>query len=326
MVGMIGAQAGVIGLLAGAWLDRSMGDPQRLHPVAGFGQLAERLERRCYADDELVGATYVLVLVGGAAALTRSVERALPLPGRMALTGLVTAVALGGTSLRRAAVAMSELLEAGDLAAARDQLGWLCARDPATLDADGLARATIESVAENTSDAVVGTLVWGAVCGPTGVVVHRAVNTLDAMVGYRTSRHLRFGRAAARLDDAVNLVPARLTALLTVALAPTVGGEALRTWRVWRRDAAGHPSPNAGPVEAAAAGALGRTLGGDVNRYGDHQDRRPAMGDGPSPTAADIERAVALSSALGRASLALALMIAAVRDRRIAAGLAGGRP
>jgi adenosylcobinamide-phosphate synthase len=320
-----GAQAGAAGLLAGAWLDRRVGDPQRFHPVAGFGQIADWLERRWYADDDLVGAGYVLVLAGGATAVTRMTERALPPPGRLALTGLVTAVALGGTSLRQVALSLADLLRNEELEAARERLGWLCSRDPSTLDAEGLARATIESVAENTSDAVVGTLVWGALLGPSGVVLHRTVNTLDAMVGYRTSRYLRFGRAAARTDDLVNLVPARVTALLTVMLAPSVGGRPRDAWQSWRRDAAGHPSPNAGPVEAAAAGALGLTLGGDVNRYGDHEDRRPAMGDGASPMVADIERAVALSHALGLAALVLAIGIAAVRDRLVARGPGRGR-
>ena len=318
--------AGALGLVAGVWLDRSLGDPHRLHPVAGFGQVAERVEQRWYADDEVAGAAYVVALVGGAAVTTWSVHRVLPPAGRVVLTGLVTAVALGGTSLRRAALRMAELLREGDLHAARDQLGWLCGRDPSGLDAQGLARATVESVAENTSDAVVGTLVWGAAFGPTGVVVHRAVNTLDAMVGYRSARYLRFGRPAARLDDLVNLVPARLAALLTVALAPSVGGRPRDAWRVWRRDAAGHPSPNAGPVEAAAAGALGLTLGGDLNRYGDHQDRRPAMGDGPSPTVTDIDRAVALSSAVGLATLVLASALAAGRARRAVPGPRSHRP
>lgn len=313
---MIGVQARAIGLVAGAWLDRRVGDPTRLHPVAGFGQVAERLERRWYADDALAGAAYVFVLVGGAAAATRAVERVLPPLGQLALTAVVSTIALGGTSLRRAATTMVALLRAGDLEASRDQLGWLCARDASRLDADGLARATIESVAENTSDAVVATLVWGAVCGPTGIVVHRAANTLDAMVGYRTAHYRRFGRAAARLDDVVNLVPARLAALLTVALAPSVGGRPSDAWRIWQRDAAGHPSPNAGPVEAAAAGALGVTLGGNLNRYGDHQDARPALGDGPAPSVADIERAVTLSSVIGFAALGLTFAIASVRDRR----------
>lgn len=318
-----GAQTGAVGLVLGVWLDRTVGDPRRFHPVAGFGQLAERYERRWYVDHEAAGAIHTLVLVGAAAAATRSAERVLPPAGRLTLTALVAAVALGGTSLRRAARRMAELLRAGDLDAARDQLGWLCGRDPSGLDADGLARATVESVAENTSDAVIGTLVWGAAFGATGVVVHRAVNTLDAMVGYRTSRHLRFGRVAARTDDLVNLVPARLTALLTVALAPTVGGRPSEVWRAWRRDAAGHPSPNAGPVEAAAAGALGLTLGGEVNHYGDHQDRRPAMGEGPPPSVGDIDRAVALSSALERAAMSVAVAPALVTA--IAAAVARGR-
>ncbi|MEX1165199.1 MAG: adenosylcobinamide-phosphate synthase CbiB, partial [Nitriliruptor sp.] len=286
--------------------------------------LAERLERRWYADDHLAGIFYVLVLAGGAATATRILERALPGPSRFVFCSLVTATALGGSSLGCAASRMEMLLRGGGLEAARSHLGWLCGRDATLLDADGLARATIESVAENTSDAVVGTLVWGAAFGPSGVVLHRAVNTLDAMVGYRSSHYRRFGWATARLDDAVNLLPARLTALLTVACAPIVGGRPRDAWQTWRRDAASHPSPNAGPVEAATAGALGVTLGGDINRYADHHDGRPAMGDGPSPTGADIPRAVRLSAAVGSTSLILTVVIASLCGRVVSISRRGG--
>ncbi|MEX1176889.1 MAG: cobalamin biosynthesis protein [Nitriliruptor sp.] len=322
---MIGTHWGPIGLATGVWLDHRFGDPQRGHPVAGFGRIAEELERRWYADDELAGILYVLVLIGGATAATRVLERALPGPGRFVFGSLVTATALGGSGLGRAATRMEALLRAGDLEVARTQLGWLCGRDATALDADGLARATIESVAENTSDAVVGTLVWGAVFGSSGMVLHRAVNTLDAMVGYRTSRYRRFGWAAARSDDAMNLVPARLTALLTAACAPIVGGRPRDAWRAWQRDAAGHPSPNAGPVEAAAAGALGVTLGGDVNRYADHHDVRPTLGEGPAPSIADIGRAVRLSAAVELASLVLSAAIASLCGHVLSSRRRGGR-
>lgn len=298
------------GLALGAGLDWLLGDPHRWHPVAGFGRAATVLEQRTYRDHELAGLVHVLVSVGSMAALTRWLDRKLPPGGRFVFLALMIAVSLGGTSLRREAARMAELLRAGDLVAARDQLVSLCGRDPASLDAEGLTRATVESVAENTSDAIVGTLLWGAVSGSTGVVLHRTANTLDAMVGYRTDRYRRFGWAAARLDDAVNLVPARVTALLTVAVGPTVGGRVQDAWRAWRQDAARHPSPNAGPVEAAMAGALGCTLGGHLNRYGDHTDCRPSLGDGPPPTIDDIDRAVALSTRVGAAARMVAIALA----------------
>ena len=177
---------------------------------------------------------------------------------------------------------LADRLEAGDLAGARALMPNLVGRDPQTLDATGMARAAIESVAENTSDAVVGPLVWGALAGAPGVVAYRIVNTLDAMVGHHSERYERFGFAAARLDDLAGLLPARLTAALAVVLAPLVGGSTADAWRAWRRDAAAHPSPNAGPCEAAFAGALGVRLGGPtVYPYG--LSERPWQGDGRDP-------------------------------------------
>lgn len=291
------------GLAIGAAVDARFGDPARLHPVAGFGRLAAALERVAYRDHELPGVAYAGALVVGAAGLTHAVDRRLSRLGRVALLASVTASALGGTSLRRVASELVDRLEAGDLDGARDHLAWLCAREAAELDADALCRATLESVAENTSDAAVATLVWGALLGSTGVVLHRTVNTLDAMVGYRTTRYRRFGWAAARSDDLLGLLPARVTAALTVVLAPLVGGSSRAALAAWRRDAAGHPSPNAGPVEAATAGALGVRLGGDANRYGDVVDHRPAMGHGRCPRPADVRAGIRLSGAVTAAAL-----------------------
>src|SRR5690606_14894126 len=243
------------GLLLGALADALLGDPRRGHPVAGFGRAAAALERRCYADRRSSGAWYTAVLVGGAAGLGVLAERVTarsPL-ARTALTALATWAVLGGASLAGHGAALARELSAGDLAAARTRLPALCGRDPAALDAAGMARAGTESMAENTSDAVVAPLLWGAAAGIPGLLGYRAVNTLDAMVGYRSARYRRFGWASARLDDAANLLPARVSALLFAGLAPAVGGSPRRALAVWRRDGAAHPSPNAGPVEAAAA-------------------------------------------------------------------------
>ena len=172
-----------------------------------------------------------------------------------------------------------------------------------------LARAAVESVAENTSDAVVAPLLWGAVAGLPGLLGYRAVNTLDAMIGQRSPRYQRFGWAAARLDDAANLVPARVTSLLTVALAPTVGGSSRRALRTLLRDGRRHPSPNAGQCEAAFAGALGVRLGGR-NSYQGRAEQRGLLGDGAAPAAADISRAVRLSRLVSAAALGLAAIVA----------------
>ena len=247
------------GLLLGAAADAALGDPRRWHPVAGFGRGAAALERRWYADHPGAGVAHTAALVAGAGMLGVLVERAgrrHPLLG-LAGTAGGTWVVLGGASLAGHGAALAAELIGDDLDAGRARMPSLCGRDPALLDAAGMARAGTESMAENTSDAVVAPLLWGAVAGVPGLLVHRAVNTLDAMVGYRSPRYRRFGWAAARLDDLVNLVPARVAALLFAALAPTVGGSPAAALAAWRRDGGAHPSPNAGPVEAAAAGALG---------------------------------------------------------------------
>lgn len=311
------------GLLAGAALDAAVGDPRRWHPVAGFGRVATEVERRCHRDHELAGALTTVALLSLVAGSVRAIERALPPAGRMVLTACVTSVALGGRSLRHEARAMATRLGDGDLEAARHRLPSLCGRDPSDLDACELTRATIESVAENTADAVVATLVWGTVAGPAGAALHRAANTLDAMVGHRTRRHRRFGWTAARLDDLLNLAPARITALLIAALAPTIAGRSADAVRIWHRNAAGHPSPNAGPVEAAMAGALGVRLGGATNRYGDHLDLRPPMGDGGGPTLVDLDRAITLASRVAQAALLLcvaaAVAVPSARRREVGA-------
>jgi adenosylcobinamide-phosphate synthase len=297
------------GLALGAAADLVLGDPRRRHPVAGFGSAATALERRTWRDSRAAGAAHALALTAAAVGSGVALDRRTA--GRPVLRAVATAAAtwtvLGGTSLGRAAERMQQALEAGDLAAARAVLPSLAGRDPRGLDEEELARATVESVAENTSDAAVAPLFWGAVAGVPGLLGYRAVNTLDAMIGYRSPRYARFGWAAARLDDLANWVPARLTAALTVACAGVGGGSPRAALRVWRRDGAAHPSPNAGRCEAALAGALGLRLGGR-NVYGGRAEHRPTLGHGRAPVASDIGRAVRLSRAvwLGAASLTAA--------------------
>jgi adenosylcobinamide-phosphate synthase len=289
-----------VALAGGYAADLLLGDPRRAHPVAGFGRLAQRLERAVYAPSRMRGAAYAAALVGGAIAAGRLAERRL---GRAAALAVATWIALGGRSLTRVAGRLADEVERGDLAAARATLPSLCGRDPEALDADGLVRGAVESVAENTADAVVGTLVWGAVAGPSGVLAYRAANTLDAMVGHRTARYREFGWAAARLDDAMNLPVARVTALLTMVCAPVVGGSAAGAARTAWRQGRRHPSPNAGRVEAAFAGALSVRLGGPL-AYGGVAELRPVLGDGPPPAVRDLRRAIRLSHAIGVAALA----------------------
>ena len=313
--------ARAVGLAAGFAADRLLGDPATGHPVAAFGRFAQEIEQRVWADDEMTGAAYTAVLVGGAGAagaVIAGATRRRPVL-RAATTAAVTWAVLGGRSLGREAEAVRDHLAADDLPAARRRLTHLVGRDTAALDEGEIARAVVESVAENTSDAVVAPLLAGAVAGVPGLIAYRAANTLDAMVGHRSERYERFGRASARLDDLLNLVPSRVSALLAAALAPVVGGDTRRALDVWRRDAPHHPSPNAGPVEAAFAGALDVRLGG-VNTYRDRVEDRHTLGDGRPVEPDDIGRSVRLADLVSMAALGIAALIALRPSRRRPAG------
>ncbi|MEU0243827.1 cobalamin biosynthesis protein [Streptomyces sp. NPDC006235] len=301
-----GAAAGLIG-------DLLLGDPRRGHPVAVFGRAAGAVERVLWRDHRGWGALHTAVCAGGAVALGGVAARAVrnSAVASVALTSAATWAVVGGTSLAREAQAIGRALEAGDVDGARARLPHLCGRDPQALDADGIARAVVESVAENTSDAVVGALVWGAVGGVPGLLGFRAVNTLDAMVGHKSARYRRYGWASARLDDLAGWPGARLTAVL----ATLAGDDPQGAVQAWRADAAKHPSPNAGPVEASFAGALGVRLGGTLS-YGGRVEHRPVLNTaGRAVATRDIERAVRLSRRVGW--LALGVCVAA---RRIAKG------
>ena len=293
-------------VLVGYSADLLVGDPARWHPVAAFGRVAVGVERRMWAPSRVRGAVFAGALVGGAAALAELLARLVP--RRLVLAVLMWA-ALGGRSLRSEAQRVAIFLEEGDLEAARDGLRSLCGRDALELGEAELCRATVESVAENTSDAVVGALLWGAALGPGGVAAYRAANTLDAMVGHRSERYREFGWAAARLDDVLSWPAARVSAALTALVAPLAGGSSGAALRIARRDGAHHPSPNAGRVEAAFAGALGVRLGGPL-AYAGATEVRPYLGDGPGPGVADIHRACRLSRAVGASA---ALLAASVR-------------
>ena len=309
-------QARAVGLAAGFAADRLLGDPATGHPVAGFGRFAHDVEQRVWADDVITGAAYTAVLVGGAGAVGALVARATrrhPVL-QTVTTAATTWAVLGGRSLGREAEAVRDHLASDDLPAARRRLTHLVGRDTETLDETEISRAVVESVAENTSDAVVAPLLAGAVAGVPGLVVYRAANTLDAMVGHRGERYGRFGRASARLDDLLNLVPSRVSALLAAALAPAVDGDPRTALDAWRRDAPHHPSPNAGPVEAAFAGALGVQLGG-VNTYRDRVEDRHTLGDGRAVEPDDITRSVRLADLVGAAALGGAALIALRRGR-----------
>jgi adenosylcobinamide-phosphate synthase len=307
------------GVLAGCLADLVLADPRAGHPVAGFGAAAATVERVVYRDTRIAGAAHVGVLVGAVSLLSAAVQRDARRRGprwSVAATAVATWIALGGTSLARTGLAMGDLLSRDDVDGAKRLLPSLCGRDPAQLDAVGLTRASLESVAENTSDAHVAPLLWATVGGVPAVLGYRAVNTLDSMVGHRSPHYARFGWAAARLDDAANYFAARLTAALVVLCAPVVGGSPSGAVRAWRRDAARHPSPNAGAVEAAFAGALGVRLGGPT-QYQHELQIRPTLGEGMPPSVADLRRAVRLSRTVQAGATLLCLAVsAAVRSGR----------
>jgi adenosylcobinamide-phosphate synthase len=287
--------------------DELMGDPRRGHPVAAFGSIATRLEGRMYRDRRLAGALHTFLLVVPLSLLVRRIERRAPAAGRLALLAACGWAALGGRSLRRTAARMGELVDSGDLQRARALAPSLVGRRPDDLDGSELVRAALESLAENTADAVAGPLLYGALGGAAGVVAHRAVNTLDAMVGYRSARYRRFGWAAARLDDLLGWPVARMTAAATVVAAGLRGEDAAGAIRIWRSSGAHHPSPNAGRVEAAFAGALNVTLGG-ANEYGGQIEERPLLGTGPRPDTLALRRGVALSATSGHLMTAAAVL------------------
>ncbi len=296
------------GVLIGCLADQLVADPQRGHPVAGFGTAASALERVSYRDSRTAGAAHCALLLLPLAAAAGLVGRSTP------AVAAATWISLGGTSLARTGSLMADLLDRDDIHGARALLPSLCGRDPVCLDRSGLARAALESIAENTSDAQVAPLVWAAVGGAPGVLLYRGINTLDAMIGHRSPRYLRFGWAAARLDDMANFAGARLAGALTVLCAPLVGGSAAGAAWAWLRDAAAHPSPNAGAVEAAFAGALGVTLGGPT-QYRHELEIRPSLGDGPPPTVADLRRAVRLSRIVSGAAAGMAVAAVLVAGR-----------
>lgn len=275
-------------LLGGVVLDRLLGEPARWHPLVGFGRLAGAAERRLRRGapghalgNRLRGLAAWGLLVLPAVALAAWLAHPL-------LDALLLWFALGARSLAEHARAVAAPLAAGRIADARALLARIVSRDTAELDGEGVAKATVESVLENGSDAVFATLFWFLVGGGAGALLHRLANTLDAMWGYRSPRHLHFGWAAARLDDALNYVPARLVAL-TYALL----GDTRAAWRCWRTQAPAWDSPNAGPVMAAGAGALGLRLGGPA-RYESEWHERPALGCGAAPGPRDVERALRL--------------------------------
>ena len=279
-------------MLAAVLLDRLLGEPRRFHPLVGFGRLARYVEKTFNgradappAARRLRGVTAAAVLLVPLTLLAAWLQQSAFFGTLFSIALLYFAIAPRslGEHAGRVAAAFSV-----DLPAARREVGMMVSRDTGQMDEEDVARAAVESVLENGNDAVFGALFWFALLGAPGALLYRLANTLDAMWGYRNARYNDFGRAAARLDDALNFIPARLTAL-TYALL----GKTRSALHCWRQQAPAWDSPNAGPVMAAGAGALGVRLGGAAIYHGE-LEQRPLLGCGATVGAADIARAVSL--------------------------------
>ncbi len=296
---------------AGVLLDLLLGEARRWHPLVGFGRLANLIERalnRGHARFMRGMLAWMLAVLPLAALAWRA--GALENFG-LALHALLLYFCIGLRSLREHNVPIAQALEQGDLAQARLLTARIVSRDTQQAGAADLAKASAESLLENGNDAVFGTLFWFVVAGGPGALLFRLANTLDAMWGYRSTRFLAFGCAAARIDDALNWVPARLTALSYVVLGASMA-DRRRAWQCWRTQAPAWPSPNAGPVMASGAGVLGLALGGAAT-YDGVVEQRPALGMGRSADAADIMRAwrlVAATAALWTGTLCAAGIMA----------------
>jgi adenosylcobinamide-phosphate synthase len=266
-------------------LDLALGDPRWfLHPVKIIGLFAlflERLLRYALGNTRLAGAVTALMVVGVTAltayALVEAAGTLHPWAGDAAAIYLIYS-GIATRDLLNHSASVLRSLEFGDLAGARNAVGLMCGRDTGNLDEEGIARAAIESVAENLVDGVTAPLFFAFLAGPVGIMAYKAMSTLDSMFGYKDERYLEFGWASARLDDVAAFIPSRLTAVLVPLAAALTGLRPRRALEVFLRDRKKHPSPNAGQTEAAFAGALGVRLGG-LNYYQGVASVKPILGD-----------------------------------------------
>lgn len=283
-------------------LDQCFGEPKRLHPLIGFGRYVSILEKILNRDD--VGGRYIFGAIAWLCSvaiplslvflLQKFILQKIAIASEISIVivslckAAVVYLAIGRKSLKDHAEAVAEALHVRDLVAARKAVGMIVTRDTTVLDESEVSKAAVETVLENGSDAIFASLFWFAVAGLPGVVLHRAANTLDAMWGYRNARFNEFGMIAARIDDVLNFIPARLT-----ALSYALTGQFVNALRSWRLQAPQWSSPNAGPVMATGAGALGLQLGGAAIYHG-KQEMRPALGCGRAAQPSDIGRALIL--------------------------------
>lgn len=311
--------------LAALLIEAAVGYPDRLvrsigHPVTWIGRLIRALERNCNSDTatparrRALGLITVLLIVSIVAVVTLVIERGLLLlPFGLIGVGVLASALIAQRSLHEHVARVADALDNTGVTGGREAVSHIVGRDVAVLDVAGIARAAIESLAENFSDGVVAPVFWMLIAGLPGAAVYKAVNTADSMIGHRTPRYQAFGWAAARLDDLLNLPASRLSAFLIIAAATvTPRASASGAWRAVRRDAGRHRSPNAGYPEAAMAGALGLALAGPRS-YGGVRVDDALMGDGRrAADAGDIRAALGLYRRADGLLIALVGVLAAV--------------
>ena len=311
--------------LAALLIEAAVGYPDRLvrsigHPVTWIGRLIRALERNCNSDTatparrRALGLITVLLIVSIVAVVALAIERGLLLlPFGLIGVGVLASALIAQRSLHEHVARVADALDKTGVTGGREAVSHIVGRDVAVLDVAGVARAAIESLAENFSDGVVAPVFWMLIAGLPGAAVYKAVNTADSMIGHRTPRYQAFGWAAARVDDLLNLPASRLSAFLIIAAATvTPRASASGAWRAVRRDAGRHRSPNAGYPEAAMAGALGLALAGPRS-YGGVRVDDALMGDGRrAADAGDIRAALGLYRRADGLLIALVGVLAAV--------------
>ncbi|MGE7137340.1 adenosylcobinamide-phosphate synthase CbiB [Luteibacter sp. NPDC031894] len=294
-----------LAMLVALLSDAVFGEPRRFHPLVGFGRFASACEQILYADARFAGVAAWCFSVLAPVALLCVLRAYLPMAASFAVDVVVVCFAVGRRSLGDHARPVAQALLDGDLDRAREGVGRMVSRDTEALDETRVAAAATESVLENGHDAVFGVLFWFVLLGAPGALLFRLANTLDAMWGYRTPRYERFGWAAARADDVLGFLPARLTASTYAALGHFRGAI-----RCWRAQAAAWDSPNAGPVMASGAGALRVRLGGPAPYHG-RWEERPELGEGDPADAGAVFRALRLVDRGVVAWLVIAIVVGA---------------
>lgn len=290
----------ITAMVAGFLLDFLLGDPYWLpHPIRAIGSLIGWLEHKWNHPEEKnsrKGTVMVLLVLAVTGSVTfllwAGAYRVHPLLGVM-VESIMTYQILATKCLKTESMKVYAALQKQDLEAARKAVSMIVGRDTQSLDENGIAKAAIETVAENTSDGVIAPMLYTAIGGPVLGFLYKAVNTMDSMVGYKSERYLYFGRTAARLDDAVNYIPARISAVLMTAACFFSGADydGKRAWRIYKRDRYQHASPNSAQTEAVCAGALGIRLAGSASYFGKLVEK-PYIGDAERAVETeDIKRA-----------------------------------